>query len=94
MATTSLKLPAATKQRAIMAAQKQGISTHAFMVSAIEQAATTAETRAQFVAEAAAARTAMLKSGKGYAAGEVHAYVRGRLAGKKLAKPRARSWQG
>lgn len=94
MATTSLKLPAATKQRATLAAQKQGISPHAFMVSAIEQAAITAETRAQFVVEAAAARAEMLKSGKGYAAGEVHAYVRGRLAGKKPTKPRARSWRG
>lgn len=93
MATTSLKLPAATKQRATLAAQKQGISTHAFMVSAIEQAATTAETRAQFLAEATAARATMLKSGKGYAAGEVHAFVLGRLAGKKLAKPRAKSWR-
>jgi predicted transcriptional regulator len=94
MATTSLKLPDEIKQRATMAAQKQGITPHAFMVSAIEQAAITAERRAQFVAEATTARSSMLKSGKGYAAGEVHSYLRGRLAGKKPTKPKAKSWRG
>ena len=93
MATTSLKLPAEIKQRAIMAAQKQGITPHAFMVSAIEQAAITAETRAHFVAEATRARSSMLKSGKGYAAGEVHTYLRSRLAGKELTRPKAKSWR-
>ena len=93
MATTSLKLPDEIKQRAIMAARKQGITPHAFMVGAIEQAAITAENRAPFVAEAARARGSMLKTGKGYAAAEVHTYLRGRLAGKKLTRPKAKSWR-
>jgi len=49
--------------------------------------------RAAFVAEAQATRERMLKTGKGYDAGEVHAWLMARIAGKKPAKPKARSWQ-
>ncbi|MBI4998313.1 MAG: hypothetical protein HZA64_13545 [Rhodocyclales bacterium] len=94
MSTTSLKLPEETKQRAVAAAQKQGVSPHAFMVNAIEQAAEAAERRAKFVGEALAARDAILATGKGYDADEVHAYLKARVAGKKVAKPKARSWRG
>jgi predicted transcriptional regulator len=92
--TTSLKLPDELKQRAVAAAQNQGVSPHAFMVHAIEQAATAAEQRASFVAEAQAAREQMLKTGKGYDADEVHAYLKSRIAGRKSAKPKAGSWRG
>jgi predicted transcriptional regulator len=94
MATTSLKLSDELKQRAVAAAEKKGVSTHAFMVDAIEQAAVMAERRAGFVNEARAARELALKSGKGYDTGQVHAYLRERIAGKKPPKPKARSWQG
>lgn len=93
MATTSLKLPDELKQRAIAAAEKSGISPHAFMVQAIEQAATAAERRAEFVADARKAREQMIKSGKGFDAEAVHAYLRARIAGVKAAKPKAKSWQ-
>ncbi|MBA3903154.1 MAG: hypothetical protein C0522_05695 [Rhodocyclaceae bacterium] len=94
MTTTSLKLPDELKQRASKAAKKQGMTPHAFMVSAIEQAATVAEQRAAFVAEAEAARKSMLKTGKGYDADAVHAYLRDRVAGRKTARPKAKSWRG
>jgi len=94
MTTTSLKLSDELKQRTIAAAQKQGVSPHAFMVLAIEQAAAAAEQRAGFVAEAQAAREHMLKTGRGYDANEVHAYLKARIAGKKSAKPKAKSWRG
>jgi predicted transcriptional regulator len=93
MATTSLKLSDELKQRAAAAAEKQGVSPHAFMVHAIEQAATAAERRASFVSEAQAAREHMLKTGKGYDASEVHAYLKARISGKKTAKPKAISWR-
>jgi predicted transcriptional regulator len=92
MSTTSLKLPDELKQRAVAAAQTRGVSPHAFMVQAIEQAATAAEQRSSFVAEARSARAEMLKTGKGYAADEVHTYLKARVAGKKSAKPKAKSW--
>lgn len=93
MSTTSLKLSDELKQRAVTAAEQRGVSPHAFMVQAIEQAAAAAERRAVFVSEAQTAREEMLRTGKGYAAREVHAYLKVRIAGKKPAKPKATSWQ-
>jgi len=94
MSTTSLKLPDELKQRAIDAAEKMGVSPHAFMIHAIDQAATAAERRASFVSDAQAAREQMLAAGKGYDASEVHAYLKARLSGDKPAKPKAKSWRG
>lgn len=93
MPTTSLKLSDELKQRTAAAAEKKGVSPHAFMVHAIEQAATAAERRASFVSEAQAARDQMLSTGKGYDASEVHTYLKARASGNKSAKPKARSWQ-
>ena len=94
MSTTSMKLSDELKQRAIAAAEQKGVSPHAFMVQAIEQAATAAERRAGFVGEAQAAREQMLSSGIGYDASEVHAYLKARVAGDKAVRPKAKSWQG
>jgi len=93
MTTTSLKLSDDLKQRAIAAAEKQGVSPHAFMVQAIESAATAAERRAGFVSEAQTARGKMLRTGKGFDASEVHSYLKARIAGNNPAKPKAKSWQ-
>lgn len=93
MSATSLKLSDELKQRAVAAAEKKGVSPHAFMVHAIEQAATSAEQRASFVADAQAAREQMLTTGKGYDASEVHSYLKERIAKGKSAKPKAISWQ-
>ena len=94
MPTTSLKLSDDLKERTTLAAQKMGISPHAFMITAIESAAKANEVRASFVADALSAKEAMLGSGKGYEADEVHAYLKARAAGKKGVKPKARSWRG
>lgn len=93
MSTTSLKLPEDVKQLAAAAARQQGVTPHAFMVDAIRAAATNAQRRAQFVADAIASRKAAVKSGKGYVADEVHAYLRARAQGKSARKPKARSWR-
>ena len=94
MSTTSLKLTDELKQRAAAAARSQGVTPHAFMVAAIESATTAAEQRASFVAEALAARSAMLDSGQGYDADEVHAYLQKRVSGRKSARPKAKPWRG
>jgi hypothetical protein len=88
-----LKLSEDLKQRAAAAAQRQGVTPHAFMVEAIRLAAAAAEVRAQFVADAEAARKAMLKSGAGYDADDVHAYLRQRIAGNKSGRPKAKTWR-
>lgn len=93
MATTSLKLPDELKRRAAAAAREQGVSPHAFMLNAIVQAASAAERPAKFVAQAEAARKAMMESGKGYDGDKVHSYLRSRILGRKSARPKATSWR-
>lgn len=93
MSTTSLKIPEDVKQLAVAAAREQGVTPHAFMVEAIRAAATNAERRARFVADAIASRDEAIESGKGYAAEDVHAYLRARAEGKSVSKPKAKSWR-
>jgi uncharacterized protein (DUF1778 family) len=93
MSTTSLKLPEDVKKLAALAAKHQGVTPHAFMVDAIRATAMAAQKRAIFVADATAARTETLLAGKGYAAQEVHAYIKARAQGKSAAKPKAKSWR-
>jgi predicted transcriptional regulator len=88
-----LKLPDELKQRAVNAATELGVSPHAFMVSAIEQAARATEQRLRLIADAKAARQEMIETGKGMDADEVHAFLKAKVSGKKAAKPRARSWR-
>lgn len=93
MSTTSLKLPQDVKQLAITAANHQGISPHAFMVGAIRDAATNAEKRNRFVADAVAARAEAIECGEGYAAEDVHAYLRARTQGEPVKRPEAKVWR-
>lgn len=93
MPTTSLKLSEDLKQLAAVAARQQGVTPHAFMVEAIRVAATNAERRTQFVADAVTARKQALRTGQGYAAADVHAHLRARAQGKAGGKPRAKAWR-
>lgn len=93
MSTTSLKLPDDLKKRAANAAHELGMSPHAFMVSAIEQAASATEQRVRFVAEAKSAREEAVDTRLGLDADEVHAFLKAKVAGKKVAKPKTRSWR-
>ena len=93
MSTTSLKLPDDVKYRAAVAAKRRGVTPHAFMLEAIRSAVSAAEQRAEFVSEAVSARKAMRKSGTGYRASDVHAYVRARSRGESARKPKAKPWR-
>ena len=93
MSTTSLKLPEDVKQLALAAAKHRGITPHAFMVDAIRVAATAAEQRAEFVSDAVASRAETIKSGKGFAAAEVHAYLQSWAQGKATSRPKAKAWR-
>ena len=97
MTTTSLKLPDELKQRAAQAAQEMGVSPHAFMIAAIEQAATSAEIRSRFITDARQARNELIESGKGFDADDVHAYLKAKVEGKangdKVLKPKQKSWR-
>jgi predicted transcriptional regulator len=93
MTTTSLKLSDEIKKRAVNAAAELGVSPHAFMVSAIEQAAKATEQRMRFIADAKAARQEMIETGKGLDVDDVHAFLKAKVSGTKAAKPKARSWR-
>lgn len=93
MSTTSLKLPEDVKQLAVAAARQQGVTPHAFMVDAIRAAAANAERRARFIADAVAAKKDAVGSGRGYAAADVHTYLRARAQSKSAPKPRVKSWR-
>lgn len=93
MTTTSLKLTEELKQRAISIVQKQGVTHHAFMVDAIEKAASAAEKRASFLAEVREEKAKMLETGKGYDAAEVHEYLKARVTSVKISQPKMRSWR-
>lgn len=92
MTTTSLKLPEDLKKRVTNAAHDLGVSPHAFMISAIEQAATATEQRVRFIAEANKARDELIETGNGLNADDVHAFLKAKISGKKVAKPKMRTW--
>ncbi len=93
MPTTSPKLAEDVKQLVAAAAKQQGVTPHAFMVDAISAAAVNAGRRAQFIADAVSSRNDAVKTGKGYAAEEVRAYLQARARGKSSPKPRAKTWR-
>jgi hypothetical protein len=94
MSTTPLQLPEELKQKATAAARQMGLSLHAFVLEAIEQATHAAEARTQFVAEARAARSEMLQSEQGHNPDEVKAYLRKRLIDPNASRPESEPWPG
>ena len=93
MAGMTIKVRPELRARIAAVAKSKGITAHAFMVNAVEDETTRAEKRRSFVADALASQSETLRTGKGYSADEVHAYFRARIAGKKAARPKARSWR-
>ncbi len=91
--TTSLKLPVDLKARLAGLAARAGKSAHAYMVEALERDASRAAGRQAFVDEALAAEREMERSGLAYDAHDLHVYWQGKLAGKKLPKPRLKPWR-
>jgi predicted transcriptional regulator len=92
MNTTSVKLPNELKERVASAAQRSGLSAHAYMVDAIRQTVAAAERRAAFMDEAEVARKQARRANQGISADEVHDYIRDKSRGKTSTRPRARSW--
>lgn len=60
----------------------------------MEKEALAAERRNQFVTGALVTRDALLETGQGYDADEVHAYLKDRAAGKSTPRPETKPWQG
>jgi len=93
MPATSLKLPAELKQRIQSLVEGTGRTVHAFMVDAIEGAATREELRRRFGAEAEEAERETERTGKAYDAGEVFDYLESRARGERARRPRPKAWR-
>jgi len=93
MATT-LKLPEDLKQRIAKVVEATGQTAHAFMIDAIRTQTERAERRREFIDAALDAREEFARTGVGYAAEDVHAYIKARAAGKKPPKPKPKRWRG
>ncbi|MFN0037956.1 MAG: CopG family ribbon-helix-helix protein [Burkholderiales bacterium] len=92
MPATSLKLPDDLKKRIDTLVAQRDQTAHAFMVEAIRRETERAELRRQFMDEAKAAHTEVLRGGNAYEAAEVFDYLEARVQGKKTRKPRAKKW--
>lgn len=87
MSTTTIRLPEALKARIARVAAQSNQTTHSFILEAIAEKADLAERRERFVQDALAAAEEVDANGEVFAAGEVHEYLRSRLAGQTVRKP-------
>lgn len=87
---TSLKLPAKLKAAIDEDAHRQGMSSHAYMIKTLADAAERARQREQFTQDALAAERDMLARG-GYDLAEVKAYFEARARGEQPERPSLRS---
>lgn len=90
MPTLSVKLADSVKTLVDAAAADRGITAHAFMVDAIEQAVRQDELHRSFMQEALKARDNLIQTGLVYDGGEAMAYFRAKMAGKPVERPRPR----
>lgn len=88
--STTLKLPDELKSRVADAAEAAGKTPHAFMVEAIELQTALYERRRGFLADALSAREDVAQYGLVLDGDEVLSYLKARLEGRKVAKPRKR----
>ncbi|MFN0299153.1 MAG: hypothetical protein ACKVQU_02240 [Burkholderiales bacterium] len=90
---TSLRIPVDLKARIVKLAERSGESVHAFMLRLLEDRVRATEQFDTFADDARRADEAMIASGTGYLASDVHEYVSARLAGKAPRRPNAVRWR-
>lgn len=90
---TSLKVPRALKTRIDQLSRRAGESAHAFMLRALEGHVEAAERYQAFIDDGIRADEAMQRSGLGYAAGDVYAYLEAKIRGRAARRPRALRWR-
>jgi len=93
VSATSLKVPRKLKTRIDRLARRSGESSHAFMLRALEGQVEAAERYQAFLEEGLRADEAMQRSGLGYAADDVHAYLASIIAGGKARRPKPGRWR-
>jgi len=93
MPVTSLKLPEELKKRISALVKGTDRTPHGFMVEAIARETERAELRGRFELAAAEAEDEAIRTGRAFDADEVFAYLRRKVAGKKVRRPRAKTWR-
>jgi predicted transcriptional regulator len=87
---TTVKLPPRLKKRIAPLAKAAGKTSHAWMVDALSSQVEREELRVSFLAEAIESQAAVAVGAPVYAAEDVFAYLRAKVAGKKPKRPRPR----
>ena len=90
MPTTTIRLDQQLKARATKAAERSGMTTHAFIVDAIAQTVERAERRDAFHHEAEQRWSEVLAKEETVSWSDLRSYLLGRAAGQTLHKPPAR----
>jgi predicted transcriptional regulator len=90
MSTTTIRLPDALKARIAKAAEAAGTTSHNFILEAIAEKAEQAERRAEFHALADQRYAQFLDSGESIPWEDARAWLKQRIAGKRVKRPAAR----
>lgn len=94
VAATSIKISRRLKSKIERLARHSGETSHAFMLRALEGQVEAAERYQSFLQDGIRADEAMLRSGLGYAADDVHAYLQAKVSGRRARRPRPVRWRG
>ncbi len=89
MPTISVKLTDATRDRVVTAAQNLGLTPHALMVHAIEEAVTQAETRQTLIEQALASRQRVAQTGLVVDGQAMGSYLKAKVRGQSSHRPEA-----
>lgn len=90
MSTTTIRLPDELKARVAKAAEAAGTTSHNFILEAIAEKAELAERRADFHALADQRYAQFLETGESIPWEDARAWLKQRLAGKRVKRPAAR----
>ena len=90
MSTTTIRLPDALKARIAKAAEAAGTTSHNFILEAIAEKAELAERRAEFHALADQRWAEFLETGESIPWEDARAWLKQRMAGKRVKRPVAR----
>jgi predicted transcriptional regulator len=94
IAATSVKIPRKLKTRIDRLAKREKQTAHAYMLRALEGQVEAAERYQAFLQDGVQADEAMMRSGIGYAADDVHACLEAKIAGRGARRPRPVRWRG
>ncbi len=89
MPTVSVKLAEETKLRLSRLAASKGVTSHSFMVDAIESALSSAENHSAFVANALRSRKQVVTSGEVIDGAAFSDYLKAKARGLKAIRPKA-----